>query len=166
MSQSDDKWSTIVELDMHVIATVTGSNFTKQRHKDVDRADSARVRWTDCCSVVPHCGLEQQPASWTQADGSGDGRRPGREIQDAYYTQDYKFLHYSKTENWGCILYTGVHHIRDVTVIPIRHGKEKDTHKKKPHQTHLNVCRSTVGRTSRWQPVLGWLAEILSYKPV
>jgi len=25
-------------------------------------------------------------------------------------------LHYSKTEDWGCILYTGAHYIRDFTV--------------------------------------------------
>jgi len=26
-------------------------------------------------------------------------------------------LHYSKIENWGCVLYTGAHYIQDFTVI-------------------------------------------------
>jgi len=47
------------------------------------------------------------------------GHHPGGEIQDAYYTQDYKYFHYSQIENCGCVLYTGAHYIRDFTVIKI-----------------------------------------------
>jgi len=32
--------------------------------------------------------------------------------------------------------------------------------------TDLDICRSTVSRACRWQPVLGWLTEILRHKPM
>jgi len=65
------------------------------------------------------------PALWSRTAAARlklASRHAGGEIGDVYYSthlqfhKDYKYLHYSKIENWGYVLYTGARYIRDFTV--------------------------------------------------